>query len=91
MCLKRLSRLWARVGVVDTTQYYILQSIFWRNKVITDVCPVLLAIHTLTECERTNKFGAKVVSLKEDNVMDYLGNFWKLEADMEEVYLSRLK
>ena len=60
----RLSKLWMRAGVGDSTRYIPLHLIFERKP---ELCSVLPAIHILTGCDTTSKVGTKLSALNLEN------------------------
>jgi len=66
-----LSELWIKAGVGNTTRYIPLHILSEKKK---DICPLLPAIHCLTGCDITSKFGTKHAALKID-AKQYLSEF----------------
>jgi hypothetical protein len=60
-----LGELWMRAGIGDSTRYIPLHTLGAR---IGSLCGVLPAVHTLTGCDTTSKFGTKAAALKAEPV-----------------------
>lgn len=75
-----LGELWLRGGVGDKTRYIPIHVIAY--KIGRPQCEVLPAMHALTGCDITSKFGTKAAGLKADPVL-YLKDFGRAEADMQ--------
>ena len=75
-----LKELWMRAGIGNTTQYIPLHAL--AMKVGTDKCKVLIALHHLTGCDSTSKFGTKAAGLKANPHL-YLQNFGKHQNDID--------
>ena len=67
-----LKELWIRAGVGNTTRYIPLYII--TQTLGTEICKVLIALHHLTGCDSTSKFGTKAAGLK-SNPAFYLCDF----------------
>ena len=69
----------------------ILQDIFQLTlllkKLGDGMCNVLPALHTLTGCDYTSKFGTKSAAVKATPVM-FLKDFWSIESDIEKQVVS---
>ena len=76
-----LQELWVSAGVGDTTRYVPIH----KHSLSDDVCTVLPAIHTLTGCDITSKFGTKLAAQKVPNAKFYLEDFGKLELDQDQI------
>jgi hypothetical protein len=57
-----LKELWIRVGVGNTMRYIPIHSL--ADKLGTQICKVLIALHHLTGCDSTSKVGTKAAGLK---------------------------
>ena len=69
-----LKELWVRAGVGDTTRYVPLHTLF--DRLGSNFCAVLPAIHSLTGCDITSKVGTKKAALKAEPV-EFLKHFGK--------------
>ena len=75
-----LKELWMRAGIGNTTRYIPLRAL--AMKVGTDKCKVLIALHHLTGCDSTSKFGTKAAGLKANPHL-YIQNFAKHQSDID--------
>lgn len=57
-----LREMWIRAGVGNTTRYIPLPVL--GDKLGTDTCNTLVALHHLTGCDYSNKFGIKAAALR---------------------------
>ena len=57
-----ICELWMKAGISDSTRYIPIHSL--SSRVGADLCQVLPAVHTLTGCDYTSKFGTKSAALK---------------------------
>lgn len=69
-----LQEMWIRAGVGNTTRYIPLHVL--GEKLGSDTSKILVALHHLTGCDSTSKFGTKAAALKADPV-HYLSDFGK--------------
>ena len=76
-----LAELWLRGGVGDKTRFIPLHVI--AGKVGKPVCEVLPAIHALTGCDITSKFGTKAAGIKAQPVL-YLKDFGRAHTDVQD-------
>ena len=60
-----LSKLWMRAGIGDSTRCIPLHTLAQK---IGPLCDVLPAVHTLSGCDTTSKFGTKAAALTADPV-----------------------
>ena len=75
-----LKELWIRAGVGNTTRYIPLHSL--ADRLGTQICKVLIALHHLTGCDSTSKVGTKAAGLKA-NPGHYLCDFGKDPNDID--------
>lgn len=71
LCQHGLVELWMRAGVGDSTRYIPLHTLAQK---IGPLCDVLPAVHSLTGCDTTSKFGTKAGALKA-NPLSFLQGF----------------
>ena len=89
-----LEELWIKAGVADTSRYIPLHSL--SAKIGPELCRILPAIHSLTGCDFTSKFGTKLASLQANPGL-YLQDFGFLNRNKEkqvasaEQYLCNVK
>lgn len=69
-----LREMWIRAGVGNTTRFIPFHIL--AERLGTETCKVLVALHHLTGCDSTSKFGTKAAGLKA-NPDHYLQNFGK--------------
>ena len=69
-----LLELWIRGGLGDTTRYIPIHTM--AIKIGNDLCKVLPALHNITGCDVTSKFGTKASALKA-KAAEYLCDFGK--------------
>ena len=67
-----LKELWVRAGSMDTIRYIPVHIL--AEKSTPGLCAVLPALHTLTGCDATSKFGTKPAALRA-NPIQYLKGF----------------
>ena len=79
---KGLKELWVRAGVGDTTRYMPLHILYERLG--SELCKVLPALHSLTGCDITSKVGTKKAALKA-NPEILLGQFGMLPTLSETI------
>ena len=83
-----LREIWIRAGVGNTTRYIPLHVL--AERLGRETCKVLVAMHHLTGCDSTSKFGTKASGLKA-NPHHYLKKFGKdpneIEFALTEEYL----
>ena len=81
-----LKELWVRAGVGDTTRYLPVHTLADK---IGSLCSVLPAVHALTGCDTTSKFGTKPAGLKV-NPSKYLMEFAKSSShiNIEVLYVQ---
>jgi len=82
---KVLLELWFRAGKGQQTRYIPLHVLARQP-----MCEVLLAIHALTGCDVTSKFGTKSAAIKADPSM-YRADFGKLEGNVTETLCNAQK
>lgn len=86
-----LQELWMRAGVANTTRYVPLHIL--AERLGHETCSTLIAVHHLTGCDSTSKFGTKASALK-PKASKYLHNFGKdhneIDLDMAEEYLCKV-
>ena len=80
-----LKSLWMRLGLGNTIRYVPIHTLAERHK---EICDVLPAIHTLTGCDVTSKFGTKQAALKA-NPTKYLEQFGKITGDLNTEIIIR--
>ena len=89
-----LKEIWIAAGVGDTSRYIPIHTL--ADKLGETLCQVLPAVHALTGCDYTSKFGTKVASLKATPEF-FLKDFGTLESNIEnqitqaEQYLIKVK
>ena len=59
---ENLKELWVRAGVGDSTRYVPLHTLY--DRLGSNLCSVLPAVHSLTGCDMTSKVGTKKAALK---------------------------
>ena len=59
-----LEELWIKTGVRDTSRYVPVHDL--AENIGQDLCRVLPAVHTLTGCDYTSKFGTKHAAMRAD-------------------------
>ena len=67
-----LRQLWVKAGIGDTTHHIPIHTL--AVKIGNDVCKILPAVHTLTGCDYTSKFGTKHAAMKA-TPLQYLKDF----------------
>ena len=75
--LHGLQQLWVLAGIGDSTRFIPLHTLAAR--MVTPLCKVLPAVHSLTGCDTTSKIGTKAAVLKCNPVI-YLSEFGKHET-----------
>jgi len=76
-----LRELWLRGGVGDRTRFIPLHVI--ADKVGRPMCEVLPAMHALTGCDITSKFGTKAAGIKAEPVL-YLKDFGRAQTNVQD-------
>lgn len=87
-----LEELWVKAGLMDSTRYIPIHIL--AENIGIKLCNVLPAVHCLTGCDYTSKFGTKKSALKA-NPTDFLQKFGKMPnsvyqdnaCDLAEKYL----
>lgn len=69
-----INELWVKAGVANTSRFIPLHTL--STQIGVELCHALPAIHTLTGCDYTSKFGTKTAALKADPLA-YLAEFGK--------------
>ena len=86
--------LWITAGVGDTSRYIPVHTL--AAELGETLCQILPAIHTLTGCDYTSKFGTKAAALKA-NPEQFLKDFGNIDGNIEnqvtmaEQYLVKVK
>lgn len=82
-----LKELWFRAGVGNTTRYIPLHTL--GDRMGTQACKVLIAIHQLTGCDSTSKCGTKAAGLKANpvKIQDFGKDQNKIEIGLAEEFL----
>ena len=75
--------IWIKVGVKDTTRYIPIHILAEK---IGQMCSVLPALHCITGCDASSKFGTKAAALKA-NPTQFLSDFGK--HDINDEVISR--
>ena len=77
-----LQGLWVKAGVGESTRFIPVHTL--ATRIVSDLCEVLPAVHTLTGCDYISKVGTKQAALKA-NPENYSKDFGKMTPDMETV------
>ena len=77
--------LWVTAGIGDSSRYIPTHTL--AEKLGDGKCNVLPALHTLTGCDYTSKFGTKSAAVKANTEM-FLKDFGSIEGDIEKQVVS---
>ena len=78
-----IEELWVTAGIRDSSRYIPVHILALQLGEPT--CNVLPAVHTLTGCDYTSKFGTKSAALKA-NPVAFLKNFGRLDVNIKDQF-----